>query len=152
MTSPRLFRSAIWVSGTFALLPLASCGDPAAPAPDPAAQVTAADVAGNYKATTFITEDSGAGTDQIARGSLLELALDTSGTTAGRLFVPQGSEEGGDFDADLTGTWTQQGNVVAFDHDADTFVRDMPFTYADGRLWGDKTFGGTRVRVVLTRQ
>ena len=145
---PRL----LGISGICALpLVWAGCGDPAAPTPDPSAQVAMADVVGSYRATTLVTEENGTGTDQIARGSSLDLSLDASGVTGGRLFVPQGGEDGGDFDADLTGTWTLEGNMVAFSHNADTFVRDMPFTYGDGRLWGDKTFGATRIRVVLKK-
>ena len=35
---------------------------------------------------------------------------------------------------------------------ADTFVRDMPFVYAGGKLTGQATFSGTDVKVVLAKQ
>jgi hypothetical protein len=61
-------------------------------------------------------------------------------------------EDGGDFDADLAGTWTLKGDTIRFAHPADTFVRDMPFAVHDTELRGDRTFSGVRVRVTLVRK
>jgi hypothetical protein len=71
------------------------------------------------------------------------------------LFVPGGGEDGGDLDADLSGTFSFNDTTdqVTFDQSADTFVRDMTFTAVragDGvQLEGEETFGETTARVVL---
>lgn len=114
--------------------------------------ITMADVAGSYSATDLRTTTDGSTVDQLAAGSELTLGLNAVGTTTGRLFVPEGDEDGSDFEADLAGTWSLSGAEVTFDHAADTFIRDMVFTFSDGELRGDETFGDTRVQVVLTRQ
>lgn len=128
-------------SGLFALL--AACSDPAAP--------TIQDVAGSYQATVFTTRDTSGITDWLARGSSFFLTLDTAGTTTGRLFVPGGTDDGTDLDADLTGTWALDGSTVTFDHPADTFVRDIGFRFSGGRLVVDTTAFGVTLRVVLEK-
>lgn len=110
-------------------------------------------LAGSYEATTFtVREGTGPTQDVLATGGFINVTLTAAGTTSGRVFVPGGGETGGDFDADLSGTWTLNGTVVTFDHAADTFVRDLPFTADGGRLTGEATFSGATVRVVLERQ
>ena len=137
------------------LIPLAACSDPTLEPPEvetPLLAPTLQAVAGSYHATTFTTREGGVTTNQLTRGSLLDLVLKADSTTAGRLFVPGGDEDGGDFDADLRGTWTLSGVAVAFQHSADTFVRDMPFVYNSDKLIGERTFGTVTVRVVLAKQ
>lgn len=90
-------------------------------------------------------------TDYLAAGATARLELDADGTTTGRLFVPGGGENGGDFDADLAGTWTLQGDTVRLSHAADTFLRDMPLVVSRNSLAGDRTFSGIHVRIVLVR-
>jgi hypothetical protein len=135
---------------------LAACGgDTTGPDPQQAAMQK---VAGHYVASqsygalSFTTTASGETIDWLAVGGSLEIDLAADGTTTGRVFVPGGDEDGSDWEADLKGTWTLAGSTIRFSHKADTFVRDMPFTVRDGRLDGDQTFGGTRVRVVLARR
>lgn len=145
----------VWRQGIALVIAGMGCKEaPVAPPDDDQsiAAPTVAEVAGNYAATTFTTREGAVTTDQLARGSLLSLGLRTDSTTTGRLFVPDGGEEGGDFDADLVGTWLLRRDTVEFDHAADTFVRDMPFVFAAGRLTGERTFGTTTVRVVLSKQ
>jgi hypothetical protein len=67
------------------------------------------------------------------------------------MFVPGVGEEGGDLDADLAGAWALSGTTVTFDQDADTFMRDTPFTAAPGRLRGEETSGTEAVVLVLTK-
>lgn len=111
-----------------------------------------ANVAGDYTATTFTTTTDGATTDQLARGASLVLQLAPDRTVAGRLFVPNGAEGGGDFDETMAGTWTVTGDVVTFDQEADTFVRDMSFTASPRRLRGEAAFpSGVMIRVVLAK-
>ncbi len=121
-----------------------ACSDTAAP--------TTAEVAGSYRATTFTAVESSGTTDLLAQGSLLNMVLTAEGGTTGRLFAPGGDEDGSDLDADLTGTWVLHGDTVEFDHAADTFVREMPFVFANGTLSGEATFSGTSLRVVMQKQ
>ncbi|HUG40944.1 MAG TPA: hypothetical protein VMM12_10680 [Longimicrobiales bacterium] len=106
------------------------------------------DVAGLYQATTLVVTDGGADTDVLAEGAFITLGLTAAGATSGTLFVPGGNDDGSDLTADLTGTWTLRGDVVTLDHAADTFLRDLDFTYEDGRLLATTT----ELEVVLTRQ
>jgi hypothetical protein len=108
-------------------------------------------VAGDYTATTLTTTSGGVTTNQLAGGASLTIALAPNGTTTGHLFVPGGAEGGGDFDADMAGTWTLTGSTVAFAQTADTFIRDMPFTAARNQLSGNATFSGTTIRVTLSK-
>ncbi len=112
---------------------------------------TMSDVAGSYEATTLTVEEGGVTTDFLLAGASFEITLALDGTTSGRLFAPGGGEGGGDFDADLAGTWALNGTTVTFDHDADTFVRDMDFEYANDRLTGQETFNDVTISVVLAR-
>lgn len=116
--------------------------------PDP----TMADVAGTYAATELVTTSGGTSTDQLAEGAEVTITLATDATTRGTLFVPGGNEDGSDYTASLEGTWSLTSNTVTFDHDAETFLRNMFFTYEDDRLSADAVFGTTQILVTLTRQ
>lgn len=128
--------------------------DGTGPSSDP---LTQADVAGDYEATTFTTTTDGAVTDQLEAGAVLSIGLAVDGTTTGLLFVPGAAEDGSDFEADLTGTWTfdEASRQIMFDQTADTFVRDMTFVAqrAAGsvRLAARRSFGPTTFDVVLER-
>ena len=82
----------------------------------------------------------------------MTLNLATDGTTTGQLFVPGGDEDGGDLDADLTGTWTLSGSTVTFDQAADTFFPDVEFTAEQDRLTGEGDFGDESIRLVSPDQ
>jgi len=109
-------------------------------------------VAGHYLASSFATTQAGVTTNQLARGSLIDLTLVADGGTTGRLFVPASKPGVADFDASLAGTWILAGDSVTRSHVADTFLRDMPLGVAAARLQGDKTFSGVRIVVVLQKQ
>lgn len=102
-----------------------SCSDAVAPTVD--------SVAGAYSATLFLAE----GTDVLAAGGSLTLALTPSGEVDGQLVIP--ASVGGPLDADMAGTYQLMGNNISFDQAADTFVRDATWTWSDGELSG--TFG-----------
>src|SRR5690606_24803767 len=107
---------------------LGACDNDSVGPEDSAADLIALEeVIGSYSAVTMTTTSAGATTDQLAQGATLELTLGADGATAGRLFVPDGSEDGGDLDADLAGTFSFDENTdeVSFEQSADTFVRDM---------------------------
>lgn len=139
--NPITVRSTLLLS---CLLVWTVCGDAAGPTP-----ATMEVVAGSYVVAVFETTTDGATTDQLGAGSSLTLNLSPIGTTSGRLFVPGGAEDGGDFEADLTGTWSLSDNEVRLDHPADTFLRDMILDYDNGVLSGSATFGDTQVTVEL---
>jgi hypothetical protein len=108
-------------------------------------------VAGSYSATSFTVTESGGTTNILAAGGSITLTLTAAGVTSGRLFVPGGAEDGGDFDEALTGTWTLQDSTVTLEHDADTFLRDMTFTVRGQQLVGEETFSDVTVAVVFTK-
>jgi len=115
----------------------------------------ALNAAGSYTAFEFVTTGGSGMTNQLAIGSTLNLVLSSNGTTSGHLHL---AASGGNpaFDADMTGTWTQDGMTVEISQPADTFVRDMPLTMTanGGATWdlvGDKTFSGTRIQLTLRR-
>lgn len=111
--------------------------------------------AGNYVATFFVTSGGSGQTNQIAAGSTLTLNLAANGATSGHLhFAASGGA--GPLDADMAGTWTVNANVVDITQMADTFVRDMPFTWGPDNngvasLTGDQVFSGTRIQIILTK-
>jgi hypothetical protein len=142
MTSNKLpyFRPALLL---LALVAVAACGDDST-------GPSRADVAGDYRATTLTADIGGQTVDVLAAGVTLDLTLRSDGTTTGRFFVPAAlNEDGeGDLDADLSGTWTLNGNTVTFQQSADTFVRDASFTFRNDRL----EFDDGEIRVVLTKR
>ncbi|MEX2531753.1 MAG: hypothetical protein WD960_13375 [Gemmatimonadota bacterium] len=109
---------------------------------------------GNFGAITFTLTEAGSTevVDLLEAGSSLVIHLREDGTTSGRLFVVGGDDDGSDFDADLTGTWTLQNGIVSFQHEADTFIRDAPFDYDGGVLSSEETFSDATIRVVLQRR
>jgi hypothetical protein len=124
---------------------VAGCGD------DDGFTPTPDNVAGSYSAATF-TVTSPAGTvDFLALGAQVDVTLSTDGTTTGHLSVPGAGENGEDVEADLTGTWSLSGSTVTFDHEDDTFIRDLEFTATRDQLTVDDTFGDETVRLVLTK-
>lgn len=110
------------------------------------------DVAGSYSAIVFETTADGSTTDQLAAAASISLVLAADGTTTGQLFVPGGAEDGGDFVADLAGTWSLSDSEVTLDHPVDTFLRDMSFDYDVGTLSGTAAFSGVEISVELRRQ
>ena len=126
-------------------LALAACGG------DDGFSPTIETVVGTYTGTSFTLTSSLGTADLSALGATVTLTLAGDGTTTGRLFVPNGAEDGGDLDADLAGTWALAGSTVTFSHEADTFIRDAAFTAEPDRLTGEDTFGGVTIRLVLSK-
>ena len=122
------------------------------PGPTIDAVVGSYDAADAFGAFSFTTTDDGETTNWLAAGAEFVISLYADGSTSGRLFIPGPDEDDSDMDVDLTGSWSLSGSTVTFEHAADTFVRDMPFTFNSGTLVGDRTFSGVRVQVVLVRQ
>ncbi len=108
-------------------------------------------IAGSYHATTLTVTSNEVTVDLLDLGAELTLTLAADGTVTGRLFVPDGAEDGGDLDVALSGTWSLDGDTVRFTMPEDTFVRDVAFTAGRDRLRAEETFSDETVRVTLTR-
>lgn len=124
-----------------------ACGGSDEPASTP--------LAGSYVATTFLTTGSSGQRNEIAAGSTLTLTLAANGTTTGHLHVAASGSNPA-LDADMAGTWSASGTVIDITQAADTFVRDMLFTWGTNiqgmaTLTGDQVFNGTRIQILLTR-
>ncbi len=127
-------------------LAIAACGD------DDPFNPTVDNVAGSYTASTFTIESDLLGTvNLLAAGATVSATLDADGTTTGRLFIPEGDDDGSDLDVDLTGTWTLTGDTVTFSQTEDSFIRDVDFVASENRLTGEGTFDDTDVLLVLTK-
>ncbi|HYC31874.1 MAG TPA: hypothetical protein VEB59_06255 [Gemmatimonadales bacterium] len=123
---------------------LAACGDESF-------SPTVDNVPGTYTASSFTLTSAGVTVDLLDQGASVEVTLAPSGTTTGRVFVPDGLEGGEDLDEDLTGTWALNGSTVTFDHTADTFLRDLQFQATRNRLTSEATFFDETIRIVLTK-
>jgi hypothetical protein len=114
--------------------------------------LTVEDLAGTYVATTLTVTEGGATQDLLAVGASITVTLNSDGSTQGRFFVPGGNENGSDFDADLSGTWSLNDSQISFEHVADTFMRDASFSAGQARLTAQATFGSATLHAVLQRQ
>jgi hypothetical protein len=115
-------------------------------------QPTEQNVIGNYRLETLISTDVGfPSKDWVAAGTTLTLTIAAGGMTTGHIFAPGAGDNGGDLDADLSGTWTLSEGTIRFSHTADTFLRDMIFAVGRNRLSGDSLFSGTRIQAVLVK-
>ena len=149
-----MFRSRyLSIRALVAVLVLGACENPSSPEP-----LTMRQVAGTYGASqgfgaiTFKANFGGETMDLLAEGATVQITLSADGKTTGYLFVPGADEDGSDFDADLAGTWTLKGDTVRFAHDADTFIRDMPFLVNGDQLEGDEDFGDGRIQLVFRKR
>ena len=106
------------------------------------------DVSGQYEAAVFEADIDGETVDVLAAGGALTVTLRQGGTVSGRLLIPEALAGGEEGDLPFGGTYSVSGNDVRFDHEADTFVRDAVWTYADGEL---RTSAGG-IAVVLERE
>jgi len=110
------------------------------------------DLAGTYVATSLTFSGAQTG-DFLAEGGSIRITLAAAGTTTGTMVVPASlSESGSQETLDLTGTFTVTDDIVLFNHDADTFLRDADWAVDGNRLTSMPTFGGTTLNATLTRQ
>jgi hypothetical protein len=123
-----------------------ACGD------DDSFSPTVDTVAGSYTATTFTLSTVVGEINLLAGGATVTLDLAADRTTTGRLFVPNGNDDGTDLDEDLTGTWSLNGSTVTFEHSAESPIPDIDFTATANQLTGENTFSGGTLRLVLTKE
>lgn len=141
----------------FALLlafAVAACDDDKDPvSPDP---ITMEDVAGDYIAEgetgVLKATDDDDTTDWLAEGGKITLELTKDGDAAGQLVLPGAGEGGADLEADLEGTWELKGDTVRLSPTADSFLKELPLIFKDGKLEGKKEISGIEYEVVLVRE
>jgi hypothetical protein len=93
------------------------------------------DLAGSYSATVFKVTPAGQATiDVLAAGGSLTITITGNNTTSGTLSIPASLNGGVPFTASMEGTVTLSGSTVAFQQTADTFVRDLSWTFAGNSL------------------
>jgi len=132
------------ISSLLAVATIVACSDAFKPTID--------NVSGMYSAQTFTSDSAGTTKNWITAGATLDLALTPGGVVTGQLVMPGVPSDTTTFVALLDGTWSLTGKTVRFTQGADTFIRDVDWVVGENRLSGDETFGGVRVRVVLTKQ
>lgn len=113
------------------LLAIAGCGDddPSGPSPE--------EIAGSYEATALLFSDGEDQRNLLQEGAFVDITIHADGITEGDLFIPA-LAGGAPLQADLTGTWEVEGDLVTFHPDAGTLLSDAPF------LWGGDGVLGTR--------
>jgi hypothetical protein len=110
---------------------------------------------GAYSAIILVMTQNSTPTNVLANGGSFTINLAPDGKTSGRLHII-GSADYPVIDADLAGTWTQNGDTVDFTQASDTFVNRMTFRIEPltEHIWwlvGDDVFGTTRVNVRLAQ-
>lgn len=129
---------------------LVACDDPTEPV-----DIAREDILKTYDAFLLTTTTNGFTINHLAAGATLNLTLRADGSTAGRVFIPDVDEGGGDFEASLDGQFRfdEETDEVTLQHAADTFLRDMILTatgFEGGvQLEGEETFSGTLIRLIL---
>lgn len=131
------FRFA-WLALALALPLLSSCKDDG--------------IHGNYTATTFTYASAGsAPKDVLAAGGSITLTIARDLSTSGSIQIPASVTGGNAFSASLLGTAAQNGDVVALNLVADSFLRDLPLTFDGSSLSGTSTVSGTTIIVKLSK-
>jgi len=107
---------------------------------------------GTYHATRLRFTPSGQATaDALAAGATITITLSGGGATSGTLFVPASLNNGTQQTFDLAGTFQIASAHVTLFHSADTFLRDVGWTWQGSTLITTETAGGVQYDVVLTR-
>jgi hypothetical protein len=108
---------------------------------------------GTYQATRLRFTPSGQATvDALAAGATITLTLLVGGTTTGTFVIPASLNNGVQETLDLTGTYQVTGGHITFSHGADTFLRDLDWSWDHNTLITTGSAGGVQFDVVLTRQ
>ncbi len=124
---------------------LAACGDDGAIDPDP--------IAGTYTATTFrVTPSAATEINVLEQGGNLTIVIGANNATTGTLNLPSVVTGGNALQASMAGTIERDGNGVTFDQTADTFVRDLNWTFTGNTITAtNQSVGGASWTIVLTR-
>lgn len=124
---------------------LAACGDDDAIGPDA--------IVGVFTATTFrVTPAGAAEIDVLQEGGSLVITIGGANATSGSLALPASVTGTVASQTSMAGTAARNGNGVTFDQSADTFVRDLNWTFANNSLSvTNQSVGGATYTIVLTR-
>lgn len=107
---------------------------------------------GSYAATTFTyAQAGGPSKDVLAAGGSIHLSIAHDYSTSGSIQIPASVTAASAYSASLLGTAAQNGSSVTLNLVADTFLRDMTFTFNGESLTGTGTFSGTTVVVTLSK-
>jgi len=109
---------------------------------------------GTYVATVFsVTPTGQAAINVLAAGGSLTISIAANNTTTGSLFIPASINGGTAFNADMAGSVTLTGTSVSFQQSADTFVRDLTWTFSNSTLSvSSQSAGDAAHTITLTRQ
>jgi hypothetical protein len=124
---------------------LLACGSSTAPA--------ANSVAGSYIPIIWVTTGGTGQTSELQVGSTLTLTLHANGLTSGHLHMAA-TVARPLFDADMSGTWIQNGSTISISQSVDTFVQHTSFEMSPDPVkgWdlaGDTNFAGTHIQIIL---
>lgn len=108
---------------------------------------------GSYETQTLTVQTDTGSVNALARGTFIEMRLQPDNTvTDGVLMISPGFTEedvDGSRRVEFAGTWSQTSDsTVTFDHEADTFIRDTDWHFANDTL---RTNNG-EVNAVLRKQ
>jgi hypothetical protein len=110
-------------------------------------------IAGTWVATSFVfTEVGEPPADVLAMGGSLSITIASTNATTGTMTIPGALVGGSDITLNMAGTARRTGNTIEFDQAADSFVRDIPWTFTGNTLRGTRSDAGVTVDITLTRQ
>jgi hypothetical protein len=146
-----LFRSSTrssvraMLAATVAVGALTACGDDNAIGPDA--------IVGVFSATTFrVTPAGAAEIDVLQEGGDLVITIAGGNTTTGTLTLPAAVTGAAASESSMAGTAIRNGSGVTFEQSADTFVRDLNWTYSNNAISvTNQSVGGATYTIVLTR-
>jgi hypothetical protein len=135
--------SSILLTGLAVLL--LACGSSTAPPGN--------SVAGSYTPVIWVTVGGTGQTSELQAGSTLTLTLHANGLTSGHLHMAATAARPL-FDADMSGTWIQNGSTISISQSVDTFVQHTSFEMSPDPVkgWdlaGDTNFAGTHIQIIL---
>ena len=127
-----------------ALLAIGACSNTGEPDP----------LVGTYYATTFTVSAPGEGTvNVLAVGGSLGVNVATNYVLTGTLVIPPGLNGGTTLTQSMRGVLDTAGTFVRFVQPADTFVRQLSFTFEENRLEAvNQVVDGKTYELILTRQ
>jgi hypothetical protein len=110
-------------------------------------------LAGTFVATSFIVTETGEPPmDVLALGGDLTITIAQDNSTSGVLTVPGEIVGGSDVSLSMAGSAIRTGNTVHFEQDADSFVRDLAWTFSGNTLNASDSDAGVSLAITLTRQ
>ncbi len=133
---------------------LFACAEDKPTAP-PTNDQLAKEVLGKYSTTEFkLTLENKAPIDILSVGGYIEIELYDDKTTTGTFYLPDTLDltVGGEFVANLSGTYIIKNNKLNFEHNADTFIRNVDFDFFESQLSGSYEKSGVLVEMKLSME